>query len=378
MAKDLFYSITVDADLAEYDLSGDISSLAVDEREGQPDHLTVELSDPFKVLGHALREGMDITVDLGTASDHAVVFRGRIYRVDGSFPLDDVPTLKLEAYDSSMKMGLLRRSRVFTNNMTLKQVVQQVAGFYFGSVNTKIVGDVTFTGNGIRQDDETDLRFLLRLARAYGCVAYVSIGATSDTFNFVGQQTVMQSTPAVTLYYGRCDVAHRLLSFHSSADVSDVQLPRVLSGIDQNTGQAISVTTADINALPSEPDPFLDENLTAFRAVAPVKAAQLELLLSTAKGVQSSLQQELGQTTRQPTSTFTTQNDMSAIAQNQFSTSLHGMRASGQALGVPQLVACTSVAIQDVGGRFSKSWYLTQVRHTLNVQGYNTAFECRR
>jgi len=45
---------------------------------------------------------------------------------------------------------------------------------------------------------------------------------------------------------------------------------------------------------------------------------------------------------------------------------------------VKGLVDCTSVGIQDVGGRFSRNWFLTQVQHTLNSEGFNTSFECRR
>ena len=181
-------------------------------------------------------------VDLGTSDDHSVIFRGRIYRVDGTFPKDDVPTLKIEAYDASMKMGLRKRNRAFTD-MSLSDVVNAVVEPYFSDTNVDLKGDPSFPANGIRQDDETDLAFLLRLAKAYGCVTYVSIGDTDDTFNFVAQYNVMTTTPEVTLYYGRCDVDNPLLSFQSSADISDVQLPRALSGIDVDTGQPIDVTT---------------------------------------------------------------------------------------------------------------------------------------
>lgn len=377
MADDLFYSIEVDTEGADYDLSDDISSLTIDQQEGKPDHLTIELSDPFKVFGHALQEGMDVLVDLGTSDDHSVIFRGRIYRVDGTFPKDDVPTLKIEAYDASMKMGLRKRNRAFTD-MSLSDVVNAVVEPYFSDTNVDIKGDPSFPANGIRQDDETDLAFLLRLAKAYGCVTYVSIGDTDDTFNFVAQYNVMTTTPEVTLYYGRCDVDNPLLSFQSSADISDVQLPRALSGIDFDTGQPIDVTTVTPLPVPADKDQCFQENLAAFRSAAPIKAAKLELLLNSAKGVQSALQEELGPSIRQAVPTFTTQANIAALAQNQFSTSLHGMRASGMTLGVKELVACTSVGIQDVGGRFSRNWYLTQVQHVLNGEGYNTSFECRR
>jgi phage protein D len=377
MARDLYYGITVDGDGANYDLSDDISALTVDQQEGKPDHLTIELKDPFKVFAHALQEGMNVLVDLGASDDHSVVFRGRIYRVDGTFPKDDTPTVKIEAYDASMKMGLRKRNRAFTG-MKLSDVVKKVAGCHFANVNVAINGDPTFPPNGIRQDDETDLGFLLRLANAYGCVTYVSIGANADRFNFIAQYKVMTTTPAVTLHYGRCDVEHPLLTFHSSADVSYIQLPREISGIEFDSGQPIDLTEVQPLPVPANTDQCFQENLAAFRKAAPVKAARLEKLLASAKGVQTALQKELGPSTRQAIPTFTTQSNIAALKMNQFSTSLHGMRGSGTTFGVKELVACTSVGIQDVGGRFSRNWFLTQVQHTLNREGFNTNFECRR
>jgi Bacteriophage probable baseplate hub protein len=377
VSNDLFYSVNVDASGAPYDLSDDITSLVIDQQEGSPDHLTVNVSDPFKVLSHALQEGMDIEVDLGTDDDHSVVFRGRIYRSDGTFPKDDVPTLQLEAYDKSMKMGLRKRNRCFTD-MALSDIVNNVASAYFRNINVDVQGDPSFSGNGLRQDEQTDLAFLLELARTYGCIAYVSIGEQDDTFNFVSQHSAMTADPAVTLYYGRTNVPYRLVSFHSTADVSDMHLPRVLSGIDPDTGEASNVATTEAQSAGTDNDSYFDDNLTAMRTAQPVKAAQLELLLASAPGVRAALQQELGQSVRQAIPTFATQSDISALAQNQFSTSLRGMRASGSAVGLKELVACTNVDIEDVGGRFSGTWYLSQVRHTLNREGFNTEFECWR
>ncbi|WP_437896317.1 phage late control D family protein [Sorangium sp. So ce124] len=378
MGADLFYRVSVDASGAGYDLSGDIVSLTVEQRDAQPDSMVVTLSDPYKVLSHAVQEGMDVEVELGTSDDHALVFAGRIYRVDGSFPENGVPTLRVQAYDRSMKMGLKRRNRPFTD-MALSDIVRNVAGLHgFASVNVDVVGDPRFTGNGIRQQDKTDLDFLLELARTYGCVMYVRPGDSGDTLHFVSQYTVMMTEPSVTLHYGRAGAAHPLYSFQSSANVSDVELPRVLSGIDFDTGQATSVTTAQALEVREEEDPFFDENLTAFRTDHPVKAAQLEVLIGAASATQAVLREELGTSTRQGVPTFTTEAELNTLAQNQFSTSLRGMRGSGSSPGIKEMFARSSVSIQDVGGRFSGTWYLSQVRHKLDREGYKTEFECRR
>ena len=222
--------MSVNSSGVAYDASDDISSLNIEQQEGMSDSLTAELADPFKVLSHAIQEGMDIEAELGTDDDHAVVFRGRIYKVDGAFPTEQTPTIRLSAYDPSMRMGLRKRSRVWSD-MALSDIVQSIASNYFSDLDVNLLGDPNFTGNGLRQHEKTDLEFLNGLAETYGCVMYVTAGDSADTFHFVAQYAAMTMDPAVTVYYGRSDVTNRLLRFESSADTSQIELPRVLSGI---------------------------------------------------------------------------------------------------------------------------------------------------
>jgi phage protein D len=374
---DLYYRVSVAASGVPYDLSDDLSSLSIEQREGQPDALTVDVSDPFKVLGHALREGMDVEVELGTDDDHAVVFRGRIYRIDGSFPMEQTPTLRLQAYDPSMRMGLRERNRVWAD-MALSDIVKKIASPYFRRTEVSLQGDPRFPENGVRQQDETDLAFLRRLAAAYGCILYVTTEDSGETFHFISQLDAMKRDPAVTVYYGRADVRDRLQSFQSSVDASQIELPRVLSGIDYQTGQPTELAPTRVESVGSADDPFFDENLAAFRADKPQKAELLEALLFAAGAASAALRKDLGEAMREAIQTFTTEAQQRAIAENQFSTSLRGMRGSGSAVGIRRMVAQTTVAIGDVGGRFSGTWFLSQVRHVLDGQGYRTEFECRR
>lgn len=86
MKNDLYYRVSVRAGHASYDLSHDLSSLTIEESGTGPDMLTIEMADPFKVFSHALQEGMLVEIDLGTVSDHSVIFRGRIFKVEGVSP----------------------------------------------------------------------------------------------------------------------------------------------------------------------------------------------------------------------------------------------------------------------------------------------------
>lgn len=376
MAKDLFYRVSISAGPAGYDLSQDLTSFTIEEDETKADLLTVNLSDPFKVFSHAFQEGMEVEVELGTVDDHSVIFRGQTYKVDADFPQERVPTLRLQAYDHSMQMGLRRRNRAWTD-MTLEDIVSRIAGAYSWRQDIRLRGNPRFEGNGIRQQDETDLCFLLRLAAEYGCQMYVDADDMGDTFHFVAQYEIMDADPEVTLYYGRCGVPNRLLSFEAGSDVSDIQLPRVFSGMVYESGQPTE-EEASVEDVGSTEDTFYDENLTEFRRQEPVRAAQLENLIAASQDVQQRVREELGSVQREATPTFVTEEGLRERGRNQFSTSIHGMRASGATIGNHRIHAQTSIYIADVGGRFSGTWYLSQVRHILNSEGYRTELQCQR
>lgn len=377
MLKELYYRVHVQAGAAGYDLSDELGSLVIEEDAGRPDQLKVELEDPLKVLSHALQEGMEIEVDLGRADDHSLIFRGQIYRVEGTFPGDGVPQLLVTAYDRSVRMGLRKRNRRFADT-TLSGIVREVAGAVFRRIEVDVRGDPTFTGNGIRQQDETDLAFLLRLAATYGCEMFAVTDDAGDALHFVAQHRIMSAEPETTVVYGRRGADNALLEFEASSDVGDLLLPKVFSGIDYETGEPTEVTPAEIEDVGSRDDVFFDESLAALRVREPLRAERLDGLLAAAKGLQRDLRQELGGEQREATPGFTTKEQLDVRAKNQWSTSLYGMRGHGVTAGNQRMRAQTSLRIADVGGRFSGTWYLSQVRHVVGGEGYRTEFDCRR
>jgi phage protein D len=378
VAVELYYQVQVTAGGAAYDLSSDLASFTLDEQEGRPDQLTLRVPDPYKVFSHAFQEGMEVMLDLGTTEDHAIVFRGRIHQADADFPQDATPTLTLHAHDRAQQMGLRRRSPPPWVDRKLSEIVAEIAMAHgFKSADVRVGGDPLFDGNGIRQQNETDLEFLLRLAADWACQMYVD-PADGDVLRFLSQKNVMSELQQVTLYYGRCGVPDRLLSFQPRSDVADIQLPRVFSGVDYTTGEMIAPASAQEEDEVDTEDAFLDENLAAFREREPERAGLLEGIISAAPDVRTTLLAELGTAHRVATPAFTTPENIEARRLNQLSTSALGMRASGSTVGNMRLHAQTAVRLADVGGRFSGTWFLSQVRHVLDAQGYRTEFEARR
>ncbi len=377
MAQDLYYRVSIKAGGAGYDLSHDLSSFTIEEAGAKPDMLTLQLSDPFKVFGHAFQEGMEVEVELGTVDDHSLVFRGRTYKVDADFPQEGVPTLKLQAYDYSMRMGLRRRNRSWPDTK-LYDIVFDIADDYFRRKDIRLQGNPHFEGNGIRQHDKTDLEFLRELATEHGCEMYVDADESGDTFHFVSQYDIMNAKPEATLYYGRCGVPSRLISFEASGNVGDNHLPRLFSGIVYKTGKATEIAEVPILKTGEQEDRFFDENLAEFRKREPIKAVQLASLIEASPVAQQEVRQELGSVQREALPTPVTEKALREREKNQYSISVHGMRASGSTVGDHRLHAQASVTIADVGRRFSGTWYLSQVRHILNSEGYKTEFQCQR
>src|SRR5262245_20320049 len=318
MPGDLFYRVKVSAPGAHYDLSSDLTSLWIEEDEARPALLVVNLADPYKVFGHALQEGMDIEVELGWVDDHSLVFRGRIYLVDADFPSAGVPRLTLRAHDNSMRLGLRRRSRPWTD-ITLSGIVGEIADDNgFDSSGVHVLGDPKFVGNGIQQQNETDLKFVHRLADMYGAETYVAARAGLDEFVFLSQREVMTSDPEVTLYHGRCGSPNHLRSFQATADVAEIQLPRVFAAVDFDLGDVLDAVKASVDEVGTQDDPFFDENMTAFRAREPGRAAQLEELLGAAPAARSEVIEDLGDVDLVPAPAFATAEDLRTLRRNQF------------------------------------------------------------
>lgn len=380
MPQELYYNISVGLTGISYDLSQDISNLTISEESGKPDQLSCEVSDRYKTFSHALQVGMDIEVDIGTVDDHSLIFKGRIYKVEAEFPQDGIPNLRILAHDGSMAMGLRKYNRRWRDK-TLSQIVEDIGKEYFGmlGVAVDVEGDPAFAGNGIRQVEETDLAFLLRLGRTYACELYVEIDDLGlETLNFKSEKAIMTGEPIMTVYHGRCGVDNRLLSFNANSDIASIQLPRQLIGMDFDSGTATEMVSGEVDEVGETEDQFRDENLAAMSEHNPLQAVNLTGLLTAADSAQDEVRAALGETRREAVPTLTTPEELQERSSNQFSTLIHGMQASGTMNGNQHLHAQIAIDIADVGGQFSGIWYLSKVKHTLNQQGYQTEFECQR
>jgi len=377
-AAALFWRVIVSAGGTTYDLSSDLSSFTVEEEDRTPTRLTIQLTDPWTVLSHAFQEGVEVEAELGDDEDHSVVFRGRIYHVDAGLPQSGTPTLTLKAYDASMLMGLLERSRRF-RDLPLSEIVRRVAEPHLQGRELRIepLGDPVFDGEGLRQRDETDLCFLRRLAEDAQCAMGVRVGEAEDSFVFVAQQAVLREEPTVVLHYGRCDVEHRLLTFNAQADVGDIALPRTIAAMDPRTGEVVEPRESRLEDVGRAEDRLRDDNLAAFEELYPDRGGALREMIDAAEAVAPELRTELGEARRSPVTAFATADQVIQHGEQQPSSSLHGMQATGSTVGNKDLHVRSALAVEG-GGRFSGVWFVSKATHAFDRQGYRTEFTCER
>jgi phage protein D len=323
---------------------------------------------------------MEVEVDLGYVDDHSVIFRGLTTQVDADFPDDGVPQVTLRAFDNSIRMGLRRRSRPPWTNIDLQGIVSQIATEYDFSMQDIALppgGNPTYTGNGIRQREKTDLAFLHDLAEAQRCKVFVDTEDFGDVFTFKAEQMIMDAEPASTVYYGRCGVENRLLSFSVNSDVTQRRRPQVYASIDPETGRETEAQRQVEPPRDVSGSPF-DENLAELGRRYPTRAAAVAPLLNVATQARESIFAKTGDEEREIAAGLHSAQTLRQQTAPQASTVTEGITGQGVTEGNKDLRAKRNIRIEAVGGRFSGKWYLTQVRHVVDRSGYRTHFTCSR
>jgi phage protein D len=378
MSTTLYWKVEATAAGTTYDLSLDLSSFTVEEEDRAPTLLTVQLADPFTVLSHALQEGVDLTAELGTDDDHSLVFAGKIYHVDSSLPQNGTPMLTLKAYDTTMAMGLVPRNRPFAN-VHLSDVVRRVTEPYLNGItlDLQLAGDPLYGAEGLRQREETDLRFLRRLARDAQSAMGIQFSDDGNTLLFKPQQAILQEAPELVLYYGRCDVDTHLLTFDSQADVSSITLPRSISAMDPATGEIVEPRETAIEDVVDMEDALLEDNLAAFETRHADRGPAIRELIAATESLGPEIRAALGTSRREAVSSFASSDQVVQEGEQQPSASLHGEQSTGSLAGNKDLHARMAIGVEG-GGRFSGTWYVSKATHTLDRQGYRTEFTCQR
>jgi phage protein D len=371
-----YFSVKIASGEHAYELARDVDSFTVDHEASRPSELEVTLGDPFHVFSHAVREGLTVEVSLGEPADHGVVFRGLIDQVSGDFPQDAVPTLHFVAHDGRMRMGLRERSRPLAST-TLSDVFREVAGVYFPRINTEFDSDQTFEG-GIRQKRQTDLDFLLDLARQYECELILRDGPAGDELVLASSSRLRNRGARVKLHYQRSGVEHLISSFQPRRDLGSVRLSKAQAAIDETTGETTPVAIRQRDVPLEVRDDVYEENMARFAQARPLEARELALMAAVAEETSASFEQRLGKLSLDQSAPSRSSDQTSRWSEQRVAAGILGMQADATIAGVLEVRPTEVVRITNVGGRFSGDWYLNRVRHVFDGSGHRTELGCER
>lgn len=306
---------------------GSVTDLVVETTLSGADRFSLTLNVPYdreqrEFSGFSWDDfdtGKKVDVSLGWGDGSLEpLFVGKIHRLSTNFAAGQGPSVGVSGYGLLHDMMGGKKDRSWSET-TVEDVVTEVLSSYFGSV--------TVEGGGTKRDkiyqhDQSDYRFVEGLASKYGYQFYTKRNAV-----FFTPRSSMGSDPVATLRYGAA-----LESFSGEIDeANEVQTVEVRHWDMQAEKEIVGTASTDAKNKKKEvfrvPCGSSDEATT----IAETKLARLSDSVATAHG----------ETDR----------------------------------GVPALTAGETVSIDDVGSRFSKTYYVSKTTHRVGGSGYRTSFE---
>ena len=321
----------------EADVSRAVVSLQYDSSLDTADMFTLRLNNAdMRLTDSALFDvGKSVEIHMGYAGNLQPMMLGKITAVSPSFPQSGAPMLTVTGYDRSHRLRENHRSRTFLySNASL--IAAQIAAEHL----LIPVVDPTFIPFESKSQNSSDMALLKELARRNFFETYVYW----DKLYF---RLPRPQTEAVVLEWGR-----NLSSFE----------PRLSS-----SGQVGMLKILDY-------DQVLAQTIVG---LVPVIATNFDLDTVIERLGQGFLDQLVGLGTRclsiEAVNSFP---DALALAKAILTEILEGLfEGSGTCIGIPELRAGKLVEIQGVGKRFSGSYRLRRVTHTIDEGGYQTSFE---
>lgn len=358
------------------DITPWIESVSVTEDDRQADSVSLTIPDGRMIYVDALIEGSTAEIDLGyaEANQHALMLRAVITKVEASYAQNGVTTLTLKGEDKSIMMGLVEKRKVWRDR-TVTDIVGEIARSNgFTQVEAQLSPDPTIRSRPIHQDGKTDLAFLQDLARTYHAKCFVELDEQGrEVLYFIPERRILHlRRPDQLILQYRLGPSSNLISFSPRFDSSYIDRLKDTQDIDH---QGNRIQTQQ-NPPPSEE--FIWQ--LGSDALARASEADQEMIRSLyEKGVERkrNLQEKL--TARRPTvgAVAPDQAELDSTDDSLESRRL-GMTANGSTYGNIWLRAKSKVTVQGVGERFSGDWYVNNVTHKVDNNGYKTDFRCVR
>lgn len=367
-----FFEVKVEGEI----FSDLVESVVIEESDAQTDMATIVFDDSNLVLSDILHEGLTVELDVGRRVIHTVIFRGIITGIRANFVTDGEPKVEIQAMDSLIQLSFEPKTKRWWNK-PISTIVLEIAGMngLIPGIIQPTVDTLIDESRPIHQIEETDLAFLLRLARDYDAklsVAHFPI----DTLNFISTRTLVNSPPIPELLMLSTNLREFTASFDAFATMSNKQVVTT----DPITGSRV--------AIPPDPVLIAQDEVAVLEAtwipnsfrllglgLGAIRFAKL-IAKSAAKRTQlNNYWQDpprvSGAASRLPVDMGETFGDWSRRL---------GQIGQGLVRGSILLRPRVNVLIEGCGGRWSGKWYLSEVEHRFDARqrNYTCEFTCTR
>ncbi len=328
-------------------LTDDVISVSVEDHVEDADACTFEFSNRRgEWLDHPLFErGNLVEVFLGYGTRLAKLFEGLITVVEPHFPEDGVPTVTITAYDKSYRMRKKGDVDDVFPDMTYNDIVRAVAKKYGFKESEILTPDETPKRGFVAQESEDDWHFLKNLASEIGFEVFVESGRLVF-------RSGKRKPPSVS---GVFRYRENLKSFEPSLSVEKPPTRVVVRGWDDLKKEAFEVVVPD-DLTDAERQVLGDQSGARFVAD---EFGESEHILHDVVAEDRNHARDL------------------ALAYF-LSKEYELVTATGACVGDPELRAKRLITVAGVGERFSGTYYLTRVTHTLDDSGYLCEFEAER
>lgn len=338
------------------DLTEFAVTVTVDESDRCADGARVLFGDTYLVLCDVLHEGLTLEIELGTAGEHAVVFRGPVTSVSAHFPEVGSPRVLLEAHDNLIALSFRPRTKRW-GNTTVSSVVRQIA------LDNEMVAGTISPGDDVlapeerpaQQVAETDLAFLERLAVDADSKLYVDHSNPVDSLNLVSNQSLLQADPLP----GSLQFNGTLYDFRASFDAWAAAPEVSLTTTDPRSGDRVAWSSSYAGAATWTPD-------SRHLARLGDGADRVTSLIARSSAKRERRTDWWRHPARQAGAAARPSSDHSGVHVDLLRHS--GEVARGRTGGNVWLRPRKRVEVIGYGGRWSGVWYLARVRHDLDIQ----------
>jgi uncharacterized protein len=340
------FQIKVDGVDLLYDLFLEIVSVEVDNTLEGADRFSFTVNSSFNVqyrefdhLEDVFGFGNVVDISMGYQDIKSLtpMLRGIVTSVQTSFPSGGLPQITVSGYDMTYPMGKGKGSRNWEKKKD-SEVAALVADEYGLKVKAR---DTEVVNPKVEQNQESDFQLLERLAKRNGYEVY-ALGR-----DLCFRPPAQDDAAKVVLEWGK-----GLVSFSPEINIAEQVSKVEVRGWDLKAKKEFVGTATRGDELGR--DPGRRSGAEYVKKVCREKA-ELKVRVPVKSKQEAERRAE-------------------AILKERSEKLVQG---SGEAVGVPDIVADTNIELRGLGRLFSKTYYVEQATHTIDTSGYRTTFKVK-